>query len=49
MAKQVKIRKVGDSMVVTIPKSIAESLSWDLGDQLEMGITGPKSIQLTKK
>ncbi len=36
-------------MVVTIPKSIAESLSWDLGDQLEMGITGPKSIQLTKK
>ncbi|HIE23450.1 MAG TPA: AbrB/MazE/SpoVT family DNA-binding domain-containing protein [Candidatus Korarchaeota archaeon] len=35
MPKVVKLRKVGDSLVVTIPKDIAEALNWQVGDRIE--------------
>ena len=49
MPKVVKLRKVGDSLVVTIPKDIAEALNWQHGDKIEIVITGIRSIQLTKQ
>ena len=49
MPKIVKLRKVGDSLVVTIPKDIAEALNWQLNDKIEMVVTGVRSIQLTKQ
>ena len=48
MPKTVKLRKVGDSLVVTIPKDIAEALNWGQGDEIEIVVTGIRSIQLTK-
>jgi len=49
MPKVVKLRKVGDSLVVTVPKDIAEALNWQYGDKIEIMITGVRSIQLTKQ
>ena len=48
MPKVVKLRKVGDSLVVTIPKDIAEALNWSQEDKIEIVVTGVRSIQLSK-
>jgi len=49
MGKKVKLRRVASSLVVTIPKDIAEALNWSEGDQREIVITGPRTIQLSKQ
>lgn len=48
MPKKVKLRQVGDSLVVTIPKAIVESLNWNKSDEIEILVTGMRSLQLTK-
>ncbi len=48
MGKKVKLRRVASSLVVTIPKDIAEALNWKEGDAIEITVTGPKAIQLSK-
>ncbi|MHC1585714.1 MAG: AbrB/MazE/SpoVT family DNA-binding domain-containing protein [Candidatus Syntropharchaeia archaeon] len=48
MGRRVKLRSVGDSLVVTIPRSIADALGWERGDQIEIEITGPRSVALKK-
>lgn len=49
MGTRVKLRKVGTSNVITIPKSVKESLDWDTGDELEITFTGARTIVITKK
>jgi len=49
MPKVVKLRRVGSSLVVTIPKDIAEALNWQVNDKIEIVVTGVRSIQLTKQ
>lgn len=49
MGATVKLRKVGDSNVITIPKSVTESLTWKNGDNLEINIAGVKTIVITKQ
>lgn len=48
MAKRVKLRRVGSSLVVTIPKDIADALNWQEGDTIEITITGIRSLQLVR-
>jgi len=49
MPKVVKLRRVGYSLVVTIPKDIAEALNWQPNDKIEIVVTGVRSIQLTRQ
>jgi len=49
MPKIVKLRKVGDSLVVTIPKDIAEALNWSVGDRINIEVTGINSLTIRKK
>lgn len=49
MGKVVKLRKIGDSYTISIPKSIAESFNWDLGDNLELTILGHNQLSISKK
>lgn len=49
MGTVVKLRKVGDSNVITIPKSVQGSLGWKTGSNLEITIAGVKTIVITKQ
>jgi AbrB family looped-hinge helix DNA binding protein len=48
VGKKVKLRRVASSLVVTIPKDIADGLNWTEGSTIEITITGVRSIQLVK-
>jgi len=48
VGRKVKLRRVGSSLVVTIPKDIADGLNWQEGDTIEITITGVRSVQLAK-
>ena len=41
---KVKIAKMGNSVRMTIPKPVLESLKWMDGDTVEVGIDGDKMI-----
>ena len=49
MAKCVKLREVGDSLVVTIPRSVADALGWVKGDIIQIEVSGVRSLSLVKK
>ena len=44
---KVKLSKMGNSLRMTIPKPVLETLGWKEGDMLEIGITD--SSMLVKK
>jgi AbrB family looped-hinge helix DNA binding protein len=37
---KVKLSKIGNSLRMTIPKPVIETLDWKEGDTLEIGVTG---------
>jgi hypothetical protein len=48
MGKQVKLRRVGGSLVLTLPRAIAEYLGFAEGDYLELEPIGPSEIRVRK-
>lgn len=48
MSKIVKLRMVGGSLVITIPKHIIDGLSWIEGDKLELEISKNNTVSLKK-
>lgn len=46
MSKILKVRKLGDSLIMTIPKHFAEVIGIKLGTKLEMEFEKNKTISL---
>ena len=51
MSQIVKLRRVGDSTVMTIPKPILADLSWEQGEQviLYVGTDGRLHVELDQR
>ncbi len=43
-----KLRRVGNTLIVTIPKRVAEAMGWDEGDEVNVQIAGQDVLRLTK-
>ncbi len=41
-----KRRRVGNTLVVTIPKRVAEAMGWDEGDEVQVQIAGRGVLRL---
>ncbi|RLI77633.1 hypothetical protein DRP05_09575 [Archaeoglobales archaeon] len=48
MPKKIKLRRVASSLVVTIPKTLLKPLNWSEGDTVEIVVTAPRTLQLSK-
>lgn len=44
-----KIRKIGSSYAVTIPKSLMDALRWKPGDQVDLEIIGVGAVKISKE
>ncbi len=43
-----KLRKVGNTLIVTIPKRVAEAMGWKEGDELQVQVAGRDVLRLSK-
>lgn len=43
-----KLRRVGNTLVVTIPKRVAEARGWDEGDEVQVKVAGRDVLRLSK-
>ncbi len=43
-----KLRRVGNTLIVTIPKRVAEAMGWNEGDELEVRVAGRDVLRLSK-
>ncbi len=43
-----KLRRVGNTLIVTIPKRVAEAMGWNEGDEVQVQISGWGVLRLSK-
>ena len=43
-----KLRRVGNTLIVTIPKRVAEAMGWDEGDEIQVQVAGRDVLRLSK-
>ncbi len=43
-----KLRRVGNTLIVTIPKRVAEAMGWNEGDELQVRIAGRDVLRMSK-
>ena len=43
-----KLRRVGNTLIVTIPKRVAEAMGWNEGDEIGIQIAGRDALGLSK-
>ena len=43
-----KLRRVGNTLIVTIPKRVAEAMGWNEGDELQIQVAGRDVLRLSK-
>ncbi|MCJ2532133.1 MAG: AbrB/MazE/SpoVT family DNA-binding domain-containing protein [Candidatus Thermoplasmatota archaeon] len=43
-----KLRRVGNTLIVTIPKRVAEAMGWSEGDDIQVQIAGRDVLRLSK-
>ncbi len=44
----IKLRRVGNTLIVTIPKRVAEAMGWNEGDDVQIQIAGRDVLRLSK-
>ncbi len=44
-----KLRKVGNTLVVTIPKRLADAMGWEEADKLQILVTGKDVLREAKE
>ena len=42
-----KLRRVGNTLSVTIPKRVAEAMGWNEGDEVKVQIAGRDALRLS--
>jgi AbrB family looped-hinge helix DNA binding protein len=42
-----KLRRVGNTIIVTIPKRVAEAMGWNEGDEVQVQVGGRDVLRLT--
>ncbi len=43
-----KLRRVGNTLIVTIPKRVAEAMGWREGDEVQVHVAGRDILRLSK-
>ena len=43
-----KLRRVGNTLIVTIPKRVAEAMGWDEGDEVQVQVAGRDALRISK-
>ena len=43
-----KLRRVGNTLIVTIPKRVAEAMGWNEGDEVQVHVAGRDVLRLSK-
>ncbi len=43
-----KLRRVGNTLIVTIPKRVAGAMSWSEGDEVQVQVAGRDVLRLSK-
>jgi antitoxin component of MazEF toxin-antitoxin module len=43
-----KLRRVGNTLIVTIPKRVAEAMIWNEGDEVHVRVAGRDILRLSK-
>ena len=43
-----KLRRVGNTLIVTIPKRVAEAMGWNEGDEIQVQIAGRDVLRLSR-
>ncbi len=43
-----KLRRVGNTLIVTIPKRVAEAMGWEAGDDLQIEIAGRNRLLIRR-
>ncbi len=43
-----KLRRVGNTLIVTIPKRVAEAMGWTAGDELSIEVAGKDRLLLRR-
>ncbi len=43
-----KLRRVDNTLIVTIPKRVAEAMGWNEGDEVQVQVAGRDVLRLTK-
>ncbi len=43
-----KLRRVGNTLIVTIPKRVAEAMGWEAGDELQIKVVGRDRLLLRR-
>ncbi len=43
-----KLRRVGNTLIVTIPKRVAEAMGWSEGDELQVQVAGRDALRISK-
>ncbi len=43
-----KLRRVGNALIVTIPKRVAEAMGWSEGDEVQVQVAGRNVLRLFK-
>ena len=43
-----KLRRVGNTLIVTIPKRVAEAMGWGEGDEVQVRVAGRDVLRLSK-
>ncbi|MEE9174064.1 MAG: AbrB/MazE/SpoVT family DNA-binding domain-containing protein [Thermoplasmata archaeon] len=41
-----KLRRVGNTLIVTIPKRVAEAMGWKEGDEVQVRVAGRDVLRL---
>ena len=43
-----KLRRVGNTLIVTIPKRVTEAMGWDEGDEIQVRVAGKDVLRISK-
>ena len=43
-----KLRRVGNTLIVTIPKRIGEAMGWNEGDEMQVQVAGKDVLRVSK-
>ncbi len=43
-----KLRRVGNTLIVTIPKRVAEAMGWNEGDEVQVQVAGRDVLRLSR-
>ena len=44
-----KLRKTGNTLVVTVPRRLANALRWKEGDEMEIEVQGRNALKVSRK